>query len=187
VALANEPGEIAGYGPVTAHIARETAAQLAQVSQWRYAVDQDGQVIAEGALPKSLLPDLAERMRRWAVDATAGPDGRAHYRPSAAQIAFVRARDKRCQAPGCRVPARRCEIDHRIPWHTGGPTFVDNLFAVCKRHHRAKDEGRHSYRPVPGGIEWTTAAGHTYLSLREAIDEHRHRHRRRRGLLTVRR
>ncbi len=124
--LVDEPGEIAGYGPLTAQIARETAAQLAQVGAWRYAVDDDGQLVAEGALPKDLLPQLIEQMHRWAIDASAGADGRAHYRPSAAQITFVRARDRRCQAPGCRVPAARCEIDHRIPWHRGGPTFIDN-------------------------------------------------------------
>jgi hypothetical protein len=166
--LASEPGEIAGYGPIAAHIARQTAAQLAQVSTWRYAVSNDGQLLAEGAIPPHLLPDLTQELVRWAADATAGPDGRAHYRPSAAQAAFVRARDKTCQAPGCRVPAHRCEIDHRIPWAHGGPTLVDNLYCVCKRHHRAKDEAGYTYRRVPGGIEWTTPHGHRYTKRRTA-------------------
>jgi Domain of unknown function (DUF222)/HNH endonuclease len=177
-----EPGEIAGFGPVTAQIARDTVAQLAAVSRWRYAVDDDGQLIAEGALTTHALPELAEQMRRWAVDATAGADGRAHYRPTAAQIAFVRARDRRCQAPGCRVPARRCQVDHRIPWAKGGPTFIDNLYCLCKRHHRAKDEGGYTYHPVPGGMQWTTPAGRTYLKRQSHIDQSRRRHRdRRRG------
>jgi len=167
----DEPGEIAGHGPVTAHIARETAVQLAQVSRWRYAVDDDGQVVAEGSLPAHVLPGVYEQLRRWAVDAPAGPDGRARYRPTAAQLAFVRARDLRCQAPGCRVPAHRCQVDHRIPWQRGGPTFVDNLYCLCARHHRAKDEAGHRYRPVPGGIVWTTAAGHTYRRARESVRE----------------
>ena len=173
--LANQPGEIAGYGPITAHIARQTAAQLAQVSTWRYAVSHDGQVIAEGAIPPDLLPEHTHELRRWAADATAGPDGRAHYRPSTAQTAFVRARDKTCQAPGCRVPAHRCQIDHRLAWIHGGPTIVDNLYCLCRRHHRAKDEAGYTYRPVPGGIEWTTPHGHRYTTRRPT---HHRRHRR---------
>jgi hypothetical protein len=55
-------------------------------------------------------------------------------------------------------------------WAGGGPTFVDNLYCLCKRHHRAKDEAGHTYRPVPGGIEWTTPHGHTYTTRRGARD-----------------
>jgi hypothetical protein len=176
--MVDEAGEIAGYGPVTAHIARQTAAELAQVSTWRYAVTEDGQVIAEGALPRRLLPGLFDQMRRWAVDITAGPGGRAHRMPTASQVAVVRARDRRCQAPGCRVPAHQCQVDHRIPWHRGGPTFVDNLHCLCLRHHRAKDDGGHSYRPVPWGIAWTTAIGHRYVRASEGSRRRRHRHHR---------
>jgi hypothetical protein len=174
--VVNEPGEIAGYGPVSAHLARETVLELASISIWRYAVDADGAVIAEGALPKDLIPEMVEQMHRWAVDASAGPDGRKHYTPSAAQIAFVRARDRRCQAPGCRVPAHRCEIDHRIPWHRGGPTFIDNLHALCTAHHRAKDEGGFGYRRMPGGLEWVSACGYRYLRSREDHRRRRHGH-----------
>ncbi len=179
--LVAEPGEIAGYGPVAAHIARQTVAQWAGVSQWRFVAEDDGHVVAEDALPRNLVPGLLESMRRWAVDATAGPDGRAHRLPTAAQIAFVRARDRRCQAPGCRVPAHTCQVDHRIPWHRGGPTFVDNLHCLCLRHHRAKDDGGHRYRRVPAGIEWTTAAGHRYLRATDGTGTRRHRHRHRRS------
>jgi hypothetical protein len=175
--LVNEPGEIDGFGPVPAHIARQTVAQLAEVSRWRYAVDDDGRLIAEGALPRELIPGLLDQMSRWSVDATAGPDGRGHYRPTAAQIAFVRARDRRCQAPGCRVPAQKCQIDHRIPWHLGGPTFVDNLYCLCATHHRAKDEAGHRYRRTHAGVEWTTPAGHRYLK------EPEHNRKRRRGAM----
>ena len=91
----------------------------------------------------------------------------------------MRARDKTCQAPGCRVPAHRCEIDHRLPWADGGPTFVDNLYCACKRHHRAKDEAGYTYRPVRGGIEWTTPHGHRYTTHRytthQTDDGRRHR------------
>jgi hypothetical protein len=176
--MASEPADLAGYGPMTAQIARQTAAQLAQVCAWRFAVaDDDGSLLAEGAIPTELLPDMDVEVRRWAADATAGPDGRAHRTPSTAQIAFVRARDRHCQAPGCSIPAHRCQVDHRVPWSRGGPTLIDNLHCLCHRHHRAKDEADFTYRPVRGGLAWTTPAGHTYLKQRF---DHAERQRRRR-------
>jgi hypothetical protein len=82
----------------------------------------------------------------------------------------VRARDRHCQAPGCCQPAHRCEIDHRIPWHRGGPTLIDNLYCLCKRHHRAKDVAGYFYHPGPDGIRWITPYGHHYL--REHTDRY---------------
>jgi len=56
--------------------------------------------------------------------------------PAAVQR-FVRARQRRCSAPGCRVPARRCDLDHRVAW-PDGPTCPCNLAPLCRRHHLAK-------------------------------------------------
>ena len=56
-----------------------------------------------------------------------------------------------CQAPGCMVPAARCDMDHRQPWPEG-PTRADNLGPLCRRHHQVKGHGllRWSTRPPPG-------------------------------------
>jgi hypothetical protein len=45
-----------------------------------------------------------------------------------------------CQAPGCMVPAGRCDIDHRIPY-PDGPTTGDTLGPLCRRHHSMKGHG----------------------------------------------
>ncbi|MCL3818354.1 HNH endonuclease signature motif containing protein [Aeromicrobium wangtongii] len=45
-----------------------------------------------------------------------------------------------CQAPGCMVPAERCDLDHRIP-HPHGPTNGDNMGPLCRRHHDLKGHG----------------------------------------------
>ncbi|MRK02015.1 DUF222 domain-containing protein [Aeromicrobium sp. S22] len=45
-----------------------------------------------------------------------------------------------CQAPGCRVPSERCDLDHRIP-HPAGPTTGDNMGPLCRRHHNLKGHG----------------------------------------------
>ena len=49
-------------------------------------------------------------------------------------IAF---RDGVCQAPGCLVPADRCDYDHRVPW-PNGPTNAQNMWPLCRRHHTLK-------------------------------------------------
>ncbi|MDO5493204.1 MAG: DUF222 domain-containing protein [Nesterenkonia sp.] len=49
-------------------------------------------------------------------------------------------RDGTCRAPGCGVPAERCDLDHQIP-HPEGPTAAHNLWALCRRHHRMKSHG----------------------------------------------
>lgn len=55
-----------------------------------------------------------------------------------------------CQGPGCMVPAKFCDIDHRVPFPEG-PTTGDNLGPFCRRHHGYKGHGllRWSTRLVP--------------------------------------
>lgn len=50
-------------------------------------------------------------------------------------------RDGRCRVPGCAVPAERCDIDHHTPYEAGGPTGPNNLWVLCRRHHRLKSRG----------------------------------------------
>ena len=51
--LADSPGELAGYGPVVADIARQVAAEHVD-SEWRYTVHHpdNGQVVANGTTTK---------------------------------------------------------------------------------------------------------------------------------------
>ena len=51
-----------------------------------------------------------------------------------------------CQGPGCMVPAKFCDFDHRIPFPEG-PTTGDNLGPFCRRHHGYKGHGL---------LHWTT-------------------------------
>ena len=63
------------------------------------------------------------------------------YTPPARLQEAVIFRDGTCQAAGCAVPAERCDIDHRIPYHQGGKTTGENLQALCRSHHRMKSHG----------------------------------------------
>ena len=51
----------------------------------------------------------------------------------------LQARDRSCRFPGCT--ARRCDAHHIEHWVDGGPTRLDNLVLLCRRHHRAVHEG----------------------------------------------
>ena len=72
------------------------------------------------------------------------------------------ARDKTCRAPGCRIPARRCELDHtrRFP---DGPTADTNLGCGCRHHHRKKHQTDWQVEQLPDNtFSWTSPTGHTY-------------------------
>ncbi|MCZ4067450.1 DUF222 domain-containing protein [Microbacterium sp. H37-C3] len=85
------------------------------------------------------------------------------YRPTAAMVRLLRARDRRCRFPGCRQPAIRCEIDHTIAASDGGATHVCNLANLCKRHHDVKHHTRWHVRQLPGGkLVWTSPTGRVY-------------------------
>ncbi|MGJ9412945.1 DUF222 domain-containing protein [Aeromicrobium sp. CF4.19] len=49
----------------------------------------------------------------------------------------IQFRDGVCRAPGCRVPAEHCDLDHREPWPTGATT-AENVWVLCRRHHAMK-------------------------------------------------
>jgi hypothetical protein len=46
------------------------------------------------------------------------------------------ARDRGCAYPGCCNPARWTDAHHVHHWADGGPTDLDNLVLLCRRHHR---------------------------------------------------
>lgn len=97
--LSNAPGELAGYGPVIADIARQ-AAQDMTGTEWTCSVtDEGGEVVATGITRR---------------------------RPTASQRRSVEARYQTCTFPGCRMPAYDCDLDHRKPFSEGGPTHEDN-------------------------------------------------------------
>jgi hypothetical protein len=68
--------------------------------------------------------------------------------PSAIRRALT-ARDQRCQFPGCS--ARRCDAHHIDHWVDGGPTRLDNLVLLCRRHHRVVHKGGFTLEREPDG------------------------------------
>ncbi len=90
--------------------------------------------------------------------------GRDQYRPPAALRKLARWRADTCMAPGCGIPASRCDIDHSIAWEDGGDTSLQNLSPLCRGHHRVKHHGRWTVTQLDGGVlEWISPTGRRYL------------------------
>jgi hypothetical protein len=54
----------------------------------------------------------------------------------------VYARDQGCRFAGCHAPIAWCDLHHVTAREDGGPTIIENLVALCRRHHTAITTGR---------------------------------------------
>jgi hypothetical protein len=132
-----EPGELAGYGPIDP----ETARRLAGKSKTWLRLLTD----AESGVPLTL--------------------GRTRYKPTKQMRRFLALRDGTCQFKGCNRRATHCEIDHTKAWAFGGPTDCDNLSHLCPKHHRLKHQTTWQATQIGGGsIRWTSPDGRTYVT-----------------------
>jgi Domain of unknown function (DUF222) len=132
--LNDHPGELAGYGPITADTARAIAAD-----------------------------SMLRRMVTDPLTGNTLDLGLRSYRPSAALQRLIEATHPTCTMPGCSRPSIHCEIDHRHEHHDGGRTDKCNLKPLCKMHHQMKTKGRWRVDQNPDGSEtWTSYLGHTY-------------------------
>jgi Domain of unknown function (DUF222)/HNH endonuclease len=68
----------------------------------------------------------------------------------------LKMRDGHCRWPGCERTASWCDGHHVVHWAHGGPTDLDNLLLLCRRHHRMVHEGGWQLMRVEGIV--TTVA-----------------------------
>lgn len=134
--LAENPGELAGYGAIPASVAREIAAD----AKWKRFITEP--------MTGSLLDY-----------------GRESYLPPQALKDFLIARDRRCRFPGCRRSAHLSDLDHAKSWEQGGETSPTNLGALCRRHHRLKTHAGWKVESFSdGSCTWTSPAGKTFFT-----------------------
>ena len=89
--------------------------------------------------------------------------------PTRVRVALV-ARDAGCRFPGCRAPAQWTDAHHVIWRSKGGPTTLENLVSLCRRHHRAVHEGGwHLTYDAPSGVV-TVRRGNRVFSSRAHAD-----------------
>ncbi len=134
--LAEDPGELTGYGPIPPEMTRNLTA-LAK--SWLLVLTDDyGQAIA-AAKDLRIPPEWLKRL--------------------------IRLRDRHCREFGCTVPADQCDIDHTIAWEDGGKTVPENLSAHCKPGHKTKHHGRGTVtQDNDGTLHFTTRSGHTHTT-----------------------
>ena len=133
--LAENPGQLAGYGAIPASVAR------------RLAADGNWQRFVSDPTTGNLL-DF----------------GREKYTPPQELIDYLLARDRVCRFPGCRRTGQSSDIDHAQSWETGGETNPANLGLLCRRHHRMKTHGGWSLESNPdGSCMWKSPQGKTFF------------------------
>jgi hypothetical protein len=141
--LAENPGQLAGYGAIPASVAREIAAD----ARWKRFITEP--------ITGNLL-DF----------------GRESYEPPQALKDFLIARDRTCRFPGCRRSAILSDLDHAQSWDSGGETSTSNLGALCRRHHRMKTHiGWKLESFDDGSARWTSPLGKSYLTPARPIDQ----------------
>jgi len=141
--LAENPGQLAGYGAIPASVARELAAD----GKWkRFITDpQTGNLLDYG---------------------------RQSYEPPQALIDFLIARDRTCRFPGCRRSAALSDLDHATSWEDGGSTSPKNLGALCRRHHQLKTHnGWKVTSHEDGSCTWISPLGKKFFTPARSIHD----------------
>jgi hypothetical protein len=134
LAMDEQPGELDGYGPIPAALARDIAHE--PTGTWR-----------------RLLIDDAGRLIRC---------GRTTYKPPPALRNHVLAAHPNCTFPGCRRRSCLGEIDHIVAFHAGGATDAENLHPPCGRHHHVKHDAGWRVRKRTDGVTWISPTGRSY-------------------------
>ncbi len=136
--LTDSSGDLGGFGPVIADIARRVAEEWL-TGEWRFVVTDGQQRPLHGGITRR--------------------------RPTAPDRRTIDTMFPHCVFPGCRIPASQCDIDHTTPWADGGQTSLDNLAPLCRHDHRVRHGAGWSYRRTDAGDhEWLSVLGHRYTS-----------------------
>ena len=141
--LAENPGQLAGYGAIPASVARRLA--------------------AEGSWQRFISDPTTGNLLDF---------GREKYIPPQELVDFLLARDRTCRFPGCRRSGQLADIDHAISWESGGETNPANLGLLCRRHHRMKTHGGWKLDSNPdGSCSWESPHGkHYFVPARPILD-----------------
>ena len=155
--LDDAPGELRGFGPVPADVAR---------------------VVATDATWQRLLTDPSTGiLTDYSTTA---------YRPGKVLSAAVRARDDTCTFLfGCDSPAAWDDLDHIVPFDhdldpatsppgAPGQTRATNLQPLCRRHHLLKTHAGWGVvrDPDTGVTTWTTPTGRQHERPPTVLDPH---------------
>lgn len=109
----------------------EAARRLACDGSLVRIVEQDGRPLSVGRRTRSIPPALRRALQ---------------------------SRDGGCRFPGC-TSTRHVDAHHIDHWADGGQTEIDNLVALCRRHHRLLHEGGFRVRRQGAELAFYTPRG----------------------------
>jgi Domain of unknown function (DUF222) len=129
-----QSGDLHGYGPITADVARKLA--------------------GDGVWRRLLTDPVSGALRDY---------GRTRYTPPSDLAEFIVMRDRTCSFPTCTWPAEACDLDHTVPFADGGSTADDNLGPAHRGHHNDHTHhGWRVVQPEYGRFVWIAPTGHGY-------------------------
>ena len=133
----DQPGEIPGFGPVIADVARQIVDEQPD-AEWRVTpTHQDGQPV--GVVTTKRRPTIAQKRQ-------------------------VGARNPTCVYPGCRIDSAQCDLNHEVPWAQAHRTTMRELGPLCRHHHVNHHQRGWKLEQIrPGHYQWTSPLGHTYI------------------------
>jgi hypothetical protein len=133
-------------------------------------LDPDTRTAAELVGYGPILDDIFEQTTRdgtweWTVDHhhTLIADGHTRRRPTISQQRRIRHRHPTCVAPGCRMPAIDCDLDHTTPWSDTPTTDSARMAPLCRHDHTTRHHTGWTYTHQPDGqITWNSPLGTKY-------------------------
>jgi hypothetical protein len=130
--------------------------------------DLPGELPGFGVIPRDVIAQMIRaelpKLRLMVIDETTGQlvhRAEASYRPTAAQVAQVRATYVFSAGPGSTILAVRTDTDHVVPYPIG-PTQIGNLIPLDRPWHNAKTKKQLSVTIDHNGlVHMTTVLGQT--------------------------
>ena len=156
--LTNRDADTGQFLPEAVGVKAKAATQIIIVANLDVidGTNPDGQVemLGVGPVPPGILETFTEDTQiAGMIYGKAGRIlwlGHNQRLGNAAQRLAVAIRDRGCFQ--CGAPMHRCELHHIDEWHKdGGRTDIDNLVAVCRKHHRMLEEENLKVVRTPNG------------------------------------
>jgi hypothetical protein len=130
--------------------------------------DLPGEVPGLGIVPRTVIAEMIRtelpKLRLLVIDPDSGRllhRATTAYRPTADQVAQVRATYVFSVGPGSKILAVRCDTDHATP-HPVGPTAIGNLLPIDRPWHIGKTRGELTVTVDDNGhVYMTTVSGQT--------------------------
>jgi len=172
----HSPGEVTGFGSLTAETCRDLAEHIARSPGTRWCLtltNAAGHAVGHACArrPPPRATDTAG-MAAWLARLKPGPvqSGTCTharevpgYRIPDSLHHIVKIRQKTCCNPVCVRPAQACDDDHTRPHDQGGRTCECGLAPACRTCHRTKQApGWHLEQPSPGVLVWQPPHGRSY-------------------------